>query len=513
MSSERTHKRLVYAALMILVCLGLAVRFYGIGRLDFWYDEMGLWLYSVTGTPSPPSEPPLMPWLLYFWMWWMKSADSFHIHFLPVVMGGLTIPLSYALASKVARSKSTGLVAAGLTTVSPMAIFYSREGRPYALFILVSGALYLSLIGAYESNTRKAWAVYSLVFCLCCLSHLLTLEIALALGIFGVAFRLFGRMTDSSVELRVSLFTRFLLFSFVGGVGMLWIVQRQAGPIVRAFAGVYEYGSISFLRNALVNLGPGPVGPAPDPSFGWPELLGVVFGLLFLAGLWRLHQRQRDDLALLLLLAVSVPLLVKYLTLGWRGSWDWMRYMSHALLPFLVTASIGVEFVSGRFRDKLAVRFAVPALLILSVVPAAVELPERPDYAEHESMARYIREHAEELQGVIVLPYLHDIGPGDPRITNIYYNLKRELLPAYHLAEGQIWKLDVVPTRGNITHIPQANRDPERRLKSGRYAVLWRRSFEDCDQIPRWLSDLDARAGASAPIMNGLTICPLHFLD
>jgi hypothetical protein len=507
------NKRAVYAYLMILAFLGLAIRSYGIGGIEFWYDEMGLWLYSVTGTASPPSEPPLMPWLLYLWMWWMKSADPFHIHFLPVVLGSLTIPLSYALASKVAESRISGLVAAALTTVSPMAIFYSREGRPYALFILVSGALYLSLIRANERDSKRAWLVYSLVFCSCGLSHLLTIEIAVALGIFAVAIRFIGRLTEESAEFRARRFIHFLLFSLAGGAGILWIVQREAGPIVRAFAGVYEYGWISFLRDVLVNLGPGPVGPSVDPSFGLPEFLGVVFGVLFLAGLWRLHQEQRDDLGLLFVLAVSVPLLVKYFTLGWRGSWDWMRYMSHSLLPFLVVVSVGVEFVCGRFFKRAAVRFAVVALLVTSIVPAAIELPERSEYGEYESIARYIRENAERLEGVLVLPYSHDIGPGDPRITNIYYNLKRELLPVYHLTEGEIRKLTLVPTRGNVTRIPQANRDSETSLKSGKYAVLWRRSFEDCDFIPRWLDNLEAKAKESSPIMNGLTICDLDFFD
>lgn len=510
---RNNSRRAVYVALIVLVFLGGAIRSYGIGSLNFWYDEMGLWLYSVSGVPSPPSEPPLMPWLLYVWMWWMKSADPFYMHFLPVVLGSLTIPLSYLFATTVSQSRITGVVAAALTTVSPMAVFYSREGRPYALFILMSGALYISLIRADERNNKRAWSVYSLILCLCGMSHLLTVEIVVAVGIFAVAIRLTRRLTEDPTELRANRFVHFLLFSLVGGIGLLWIVPRQSGPIVRAFAGVYEFGWINFLRDAFVNLGPGPFGPVTEPSFGWPEFLGIVFAVLFVAGLWRLHQRRRDDLALLLMLALSVPLLVKYLTLGWRGTWDWMRYMSHALLPFLVGASLGIESICESFPGKSAVRFVVPAVLVVALVPNAVELPERSEYRQYENIARYLGEHAEQLEGVIVLPYRHNIGPGDPRITNIYYNLKRDLLPVYHLTEGGIRKLTLMPTRGNITRIPQANPRSESALKSGKYAVLWRRSFDDCDDVATWLTDIHAEAKGSSSIMDGLTICDLDFFD
>ena len=226
MNLKIDSKQRAYVILVILVLLGLAIRAYGIGRLDFWYDEMGMWLYSLTGTPfphSPPTEPPLMPWLMFIWMWWMKSGDSFHIHFLPALLGSLAIPVSYLFAAKVDDSRITGLVAAALTTLSPMAIFYSREGRPYALFILVSSSLYLSFIWAHDKNSKPAWLSYSLLLCLSGLSHLLTAEIAVVLLIFAIATRFMAPLSSGGPDLRARRFIHFLLFSFAGGVGILWI--------------------------------------------------------------------------------------------------------------------------------------------------------------------------------------------------------------------------------------------------------------------------------------------------
>src|SRR4029453_912617 len=52
---------LLLGALMVL---GLALRVRHIEQLDFWYDEMALWLYSLSGVPATPLEPPLMSWVL-----------------------------------------------------------------------------------------------------------------------------------------------------------------------------------------------------------------------------------------------------------------------------------------------------------------------------------------------------------------------------------------------------------------------------------------------------------------
>src|SRR5262249_38893394 len=117
-----------------LMVLGAFLRMRQIGEMGLWYDEMALWLYSLTGVPTTPLDPPLMAWLLLAAMWLTGSVAPIVVHAVAVAFGVLAIPLAYLCGRALDRDGRTGWVCALLVTLSPMAIYYSREGRPYALF-------------------------------------------------------------------------------------------------------------------------------------------------------------------------------------------------------------------------------------------------------------------------------------------------------------------------------------------------------------------------------------------
>src|SRR5262249_38965947 len=105
-----------YLILAILVFVALTIRFQGIGRMNFWYDEVLLWEYSLTGHPLyTPTEPPLMAWLLYIVMSWARSADAFLLHCLPVVIGSVVVLSAFFLGERASGSARVGLLAALLT--------------------------------------------------------------------------------------------------------------------------------------------------------------------------------------------------------------------------------------------------------------------------------------------------------------------------------------------------------------------------------------------------------------
>ena len=343
MGIEIKSKKSIYVILTLLTFCGLAFRMYGIGQMDFWYDEIDLWIYSLTGDPSA-QEPPLMSWLLYIVMWWIKSANSFFIHVLPVILGTLTIPLAFFFSKKVDSSKIAGFIASVLTMISPMAIYYSREGRPYALFILISSCLYLSFIHAYEKNNRLSWVGYSLILLLCCMSHLLAVQVVATLGTFSIIALIIPKLSGKNVNFRIKRFTNFVLFSLPGGcIGSAWILQRQ--DITSAIHDVYPYGLINYLRTVFVYVGPGPVKVFSEVSIGFAEILSILFFALFILGLCRLHKKGRNDFVLLFCLAMIIPMIFNYFALGIKGGWIWARYISHTLVPYIVVASIGLNSI------------------------------------------------------------------------------------------------------------------------------------------------------------------------
>jgi Dolichyl-phosphate-mannose-protein mannosyltransferase len=510
-----------FPSVLGLTLVGLALRLSGIGRLDFWYDEIVLRNYSLTGSALyTPTEPPLMAWLLYGVMSWTRSADALVMHTAAAVIGSLTIPVAYLLAVQVSRSRTIGTVAALLTALSPMAIYYSREVRPYALLMLVSTAVYWTLLRANERNTLQAWTAYAVALCLCCLSHLITLQIAAALSAFAVAQLAIPSLSTRATNERLARFGRFAAFSVAAGVaGFVWFVPRYfTDPAIQANrgrifgGGIYRYGVVGFLRDVVVNLGPGPFGQRfalarPDRA--------EVFGLIVLAaaagGLWQLWKQGRRDAATLLGLAIGLPLAIEYLTLGEKSNWDWMRWMTHVLVPYLVVAAIGLHGVLGARLGWMVSAVGV-ATVAAMMAPNALHPLERPDYQQKRDIATYLRHNALALRGVLVPPVYVDMDhPADQRILETYYYLKQESLPVYLLSMGRIRRAEMVPTRGDVAMLPRESAEPLGTLGSGQYAVLTWQPAVDCGTMLRSIGGPKALARHSSPVMPGLTICDVEF--
>lgn len=520
MESKIDSKRITFLILSALVVVGFFIRSYGIGRMDFWYDEIDLWLYSLTGETSA-QEPPLMALLLYAIMWWFKSADSFLIHAIPVTIGSMTIPFSYFFAKKVAEERAPALVTAVLTTISPMAIYYSREGRPYALFILLSAALYLAFIHAHQNNKKSSWLIYSLLLFLCCLSHLLSAQIAATLGLFSITTLLIPQFSKKDLHFRINRFINFMLFSLAGGsLGTIWILKREG--LFSVIHETYPFGLESYFQAFFVNIGPGPIRATRtywgnfmlDPQGTFALILASLFFALFILGLYRFYRRGRNDFILLFSLAVLIPMVTNYLTLGEKGSWDWARYISHVMIPYLTVVSIGLISFGNHIREYFIREILITSILISTLV-VALHLPVRPEYSYYQDMAYFLKKNVDRLSGVIVLPYRHSEGHADRRLANIYYCQKRETLPVFHLVNGELRKLNLVPSKGNITLIPQESPHQEEKMRSGNYAILFRRPLtaEEYEKMPNWLNSLDMHMNRCWPIMHGLTVCEISFIQ
>ena len=506
---SRTVRVVGLGALMVFA---LAVRLHGLGGLDYWYDEIVLWLYTVSGVPPTPLEPPLMSWTLLAAMWVFHTTGPFIIHLLPTLLMVLTVPLMF-LAGKLADEReSTGWIAAALVAISPMSLYYSREGRPYALFMLISLALYIAVMWTCRRNSIGSWSAYAGLLALCGLSHLLTVQIVVAFAGFALAYTI---LLDRTPERRQR-FVRFVLFTAAGtSVGLAWAAVRalssygDAVAMERSISGAYPYGIGRYVRNVLVNFGPGPI-RAIRGDFTSADALGAVYGLLFVLGLWRLYATNRRPLVLFACILFPVPLILTYVNVGKAADFDWARYVSHLLLPFLVVCSVGFQTVASLVRVRAA-GAAAAVLLIAAVLPGTLSLPVRDEYREYRDMSSYLASHANGLAGVIVLPYNHDIGNADERVLNIYYQQKHEDLPVYALTGRAIRPVDVVP--GRVGRFAREDASPSTWLPAGRYALLWKRPVEGCDAVSKWVDApgiAPTHAGTTGSAAD-LTVCELSF--
>jgi hypothetical protein len=128
-------------ALAGIVALGAALRLYGLDRQSMWNDELGM----ITDIAWPTMrdvfmlgpEPSLIPgyWMIMY-VWTHAFGTSEAAMRLPSALFGIaTIPAMFALGRRW-YGRCEGLIAAAITAVAWMPLYYSQEARPYALLLL-----------------------------------------------------------------------------------------------------------------------------------------------------------------------------------------------------------------------------------------------------------------------------------------------------------------------------------------------------------------------------------------
>lgn len=164
-SGAMTRPRLSPKHVAVLaVLLGGILRLYHYNSLSLWVDE-GLtvqfsrvsWATVLGLHGAYDVHPPL-----YFALVKLTSLvlpDTESGRFISVIAGTLTIPVVYWLASRLAGSRA-GAIAALVLALAPAHIWYSQEGRPYALTALFVGISYLALVAFLQEGERRWLLAY-----------------------------------------------------------------------------------------------------------------------------------------------------------------------------------------------------------------------------------------------------------------------------------------------------------------------------------------------------------------
>lgn len=145
-----------------LLVLGGYLRFHGYDRLSLWLDEGYTAAFARLSWPSVlglhgayDAAPPLYFSLVKLASLFIPEVNAGRL--VSVIAGTLTIPVFYLLARRLMNAVGA-LVATALLTVSPVHVWYSQEGRAYALTVLLVALAYLALL-AYWQRPSWGWAV------------------------------------------------------------------------------------------------------------------------------------------------------------------------------------------------------------------------------------------------------------------------------------------------------------------------------------------------------------------
>ena len=151
---ERVHPLQVVAALTVL---GGLLRFATLDVQSFWLDE-AVTVEVVAGSLGDVfdnvAESESTPYLYYVlaWAWGnVFGLGEVGLRSLSALVGTITIPVTYAAAARLV-DRRTGVVAAAVVAVSPMAIHYSQEARAYGLLILAAAVTVVGFASLYRET-------------------------------------------------------------------------------------------------------------------------------------------------------------------------------------------------------------------------------------------------------------------------------------------------------------------------------------------------------------------------
>ncbi|WP_027191005.1 glycosyltransferase family 39 protein [Fundidesulfovibrio putealis] len=169
-----SHSRARIILLAIVVCVAAALRLAWLESIPLWWDEFvtlgrarlplgELWQSLSFQGPSDSSldsSPPLLHAIVHYALE-LGSATETWVKLPSAVFGTLTVLVLYPLGTRLYRGRA-GLFASALLALSLYHIHYSREARPYSLYLLLGVTSLWLLLRALEKNRFPDWAAYAL---------------------------------------------------------------------------------------------------------------------------------------------------------------------------------------------------------------------------------------------------------------------------------------------------------------------------------------------------------------
>ena len=176
METRRNHwAKFEYIALLLLILLAAALRFYRLQAQDIWGDEAFSIYLSQQPLPAvvaggADTHPPFYPLLLFVWLQ-LTGSSAYATRALSALAGILVVPLIFVLAKQLTPTRPrVAWLAAILAAVSPLLIYYSQETRMYELVtVLALASTYFMLrvfdqAGAHDhARLRGAYFVTTLL--------------------------------------------------------------------------------------------------------------------------------------------------------------------------------------------------------------------------------------------------------------------------------------------------------------------------------------------------------------
>lgn len=342
-----------------ILAVAAAIRLVGIGNPSLSMDEVSELRIAHAGLGDIVSIGDGFPPLYHLMLHALVPAGDLTARFLSAFFGLATVSVVWLWARRVFGSKPS-YWAAGLVSLSPLAVHLSREGRAYGLFLFLAAVSIWALWRALDDSTRSSWILWGAVCSAGMYSHhmfavVIGAELVVAIterrrlpwrevltGIATLAALTAPILAIIGHDLAVQATTVNTVH--IGAVQMLYagyalIAGLSLGPSVRE---LHTLGAVDALQAAWI----------------WVVLLVPTVTVLGLRGYAAVDRTSRRRLVVLILAGLVIGMAAIEVTgVGLR-----VRYFAWLLVPIAAWMAAGLLALRGIRRWAAAGILAVIAL-------------------------------------------------------------------------------------------------------------------------------------------------------
>lgn len=357
--------------IVLILILGLVLRLINLNQ-SLWLDEAisalaarDLSYFDITfNFLKIDNHPPLFYLLLKLWGQIFGFSD-WVLRILPVLLGVGVIYLVYKITRTLSKNYRLTMIAAVLTSTSPLLIYYSQEIRMYILITLFASIQILIFqIIIYKGNRWK-WGLFSLLNCLLFFSDYITVFL------FPVFFLYPVLKKDRNLLLKVllSFLPLIILFVFWFPTFNEQLIKNK--EIVSSFPGwQYIVGGATF-KNLAVAWMKFILGRISfEPKILYYGLVGVG-SIPFIICIYKTSRVFKKYL--LIWLWLIIPIALGFLFSLIIPVFNYFRFI-YVLPAFLILTATGIfEFKSNHIKNLLIglILFVnITGLLIYYIDPA-----------------------------------------------------------------------------------------------------------------------------------------------
>jgi mannosyltransferase len=364
---ELFYKKPVYLILTGIALLGLALRFFDLGKESLWLDEAASYYISnstsiagVWTSAFNDHHPPLH--FIMLWAVRLLGSNEFWLRFPSACAGAATIVVIFFLGREIANEK-VGLISALLLAVAPIHIYYSQEARMYAFAVLFITIAYYAFFKACNNRQWYFWTLFGIACAAAFYSHFYTgfAIITLFIGYFIIRIKEFNfsQRQGTNGSLNSIIPSDFKSFIIGGAVALILVI-----PIISSFLNQSQH-FLAHTFNWGLSFWSIPYATFSAFSFS-NEIVAIFFIFLMLAGLWlmwRLNKYKAITLGFFLIIPVIISM---YMSNSIPFN---VRYHLYLITLFLVIVGVGIERLSWFLNKNNGIYIVLVLILLFSVVP------------------------------------------------------------------------------------------------------------------------------------------------